>query len=113
MRMLARRPRGAPRDRRDEAFARGKSEKTIGPGSIVAFTGDTSGVVYALWNFHYENRVIYVPSGPDFAARVNASNATWVYTSGSERDELISHGFVELGPLVNGDGNVVLRRADW
>jgi|GEM_PF-4833003 len=88
-------------------------EKTIGPGSIVAFTGDTSGVVYALWNFHYENRVIYVPSGPDFAARVNASNATWVYTSGSERDELISHGFVELGPLVNGDGNVVLRRADW
>ena len=88
-------------------------EKTIGPGSIVAFSGDASGSAYALWNFHYENRVVYIPAGPDYVERVLASKATWVWVTGAERDELVAHGFTELGPMVNGDGGVVLRRATW
>lgn len=89
-------------------------DKTIGPGSIVAFTGTpSSAAVAALWNGRYENRVLYVPAGADYVARVKASNAAWVYASGAEKDELCANGFVAVGPIVTGDGGTIVRRADW
>ncbi|MDP9001385.1 MAG: hypothetical protein M3O46_14885 [Myxococcota bacterium] len=54
-------------------------EKQLGPGAILAFP-DNYGVYMALfWNNTFSNRVVYVPSGPNYVDRLMEVDATWAY----------------------------------
>ena len=59
-------------------------ERSLVKGTTLAFD-DFAGVFVALfWNNDYSNRVVYVPSGPDYLARVEQTNATWLYCNSSD-----------------------------
>lgn len=59
-------------------------EAALTKGTTLAFD-DLDGSFPALfWNNDYSNRVVYVPSGPDYLERVEQTNAKWLYCNNSD-----------------------------
>ncbi len=89
-------------------------ERTIGPGSVVAYN-DREQFIALLWNNEFSNRVQYVPMGPGYVDRVEASGASWVYCRYGDpaAEELARRGWTSVGTYnVEGWGSM-LRRTKW
>ncbi|WP_394844356.1 hypothetical protein LZC95_45805 [Pendulispora brunnea] len=92
-------------------------ERQLGPGAVLA-TGDNDGAIVGLfWNNDYSNKVVYVPSGPDFLARVEATGATWVFCGNA--DPIYStlrakdSGWTEVGASNVEHWGTFFRRTRW
>jgi Na+-transporting methylmalonyl-CoA/oxaloacetate decarboxylase gamma subunit len=81
-----------PFPEREVALERGPTGKEFGPvresllgdGEILAFN-DRYGMFPSLfWNSRFSNRILYVPSSPDFIAQAEAAGARWIFCENGE-----------------------------
>ncbi|WP_394833879.1 hypothetical protein LVJ94_45985 [Pendulispora rubella] len=95
----------------------GLARERLGPGAVLA-TGDNDGAIVGLfWNNDYSNKVVYVPSGPDFLARVEATGATWLFCAYADSIYPTLHakdsGWTEVGATNVEHWGAFFRRTRW
>jgi hypothetical protein len=92
-------------------------EKTVGAGAVVAFSDNYGNFMPMLWNNDFSNRVVWVPSGPDWLKRVEATGAMWAQCAyGDSTCAQLSakdSGWTEIGPLNPERWTAVYRRTRW
>jgi hypothetical protein len=90
-------------------------ERDVRRRDVVAF-GDADGNFIALfWNNRYDNRVVYVPSGEGFLARVDQEDAVWLYCAFGDpmyaKLKKPNSGWIEVGTLNVEHWGAMFRRA--
>jgi hypothetical protein len=63
----------------------GLAREKLKPGDIVVFDGQMT-FVALLWNNNFSNKVLYVPSGPNYFDRVMKTGARMVYCQAGDQD---------------------------
>ena len=91
-------------------------EKMLGKGDTLAFDDLDGSFIAVFWNNKYSNRVVYVPSGPDFLARVDQAKATWLYCHYADPSyatvRASGSGWTEIGPANVERWGALFRRSE-
>jgi hypothetical protein len=92
-------------------------EKQLAPGSILAMPSNFQVYIALFWNNEYSNKVVWVPEGPDYLARVAETDAMWLYCSFNDPMyrslKKSDSGWAEIGPLNVEHWGAVFRRTKW